>query len=253
MMGRGRLLPLDFDDLIRLGAARRDDLDLDALLLADQRPRERRSNGDLALLGVRFGFADDLPHRLLVGILVDQRDGRAECDRVAGKLRYVNDFGARELVLELGDAALVERLRLLRRVVLGVLREIAMGPRVGDLLDDAGPFDLLAVLEFSLKRRMALRGHRNLIHRFPTSIPAGLETKFQSRAEALPGHATLSLSLYVPSLWLFQFWIRGGRKIILQRTHFEVAPEVGLDTLRCGDGPRESGVVRHFMQEGSAA
>ena len=78
----------------------------------------------------------------------------------------------------------------------------------------------------------------NFLWRRPgNSNPPALETKFQSRAEALPGHATLSLSLYVPSLWLFQFWIRGGRKIILQRTHFEVAPEVGLDTLRCGDGP----------------
>jgi hypothetical protein len=34
------------------------------------------------LLGVGLGLADDLPDLLLVGVLVDQRDGRAEGDRV---------------------------------------------------------------------------------------------------------------------------------------------------------------------------
>src|SRR5690606_16935568 len=42
-------------------------------------------------------------------------------------------------------------------------------------------------------------------------------------------------------------------EIALQRAHLEVAPEIGFDSLRRGDGPRKSGVVRHFMQEGSAA
>jgi hypothetical protein len=64
-----------------------------------------------------------------------------------------------------------------------------------------------------------------------------LETKFKPRAEALFSPAAKTLSLHAPSLWLVQFWIGGGRKIILQRTHFEVTSEVGLDTLRCGDGP----------------
>ncbi len=90
-----------------------------------------------ALLGVGFGLADDLPDLLLVGVLVDQRDGRAEGDRVARQLRDVDHVGARQLVLELGDAALVERLRFLGGVIFGVLRQVAVRARVGDLLDDA--------------------------------------------------------------------------------------------------------------------
>src|SRR5512143_3767421 len=35
--------------------------------------------------------------------------------------------------------------------------------------------------------------------------------------------------------------------------HLEVTLEIGLDALRRGDGPRKSGVVRYFMQEGRMA
>src|SRR5580704_2020600 len=62
-----------------------------------------------------------------------------------------------------------------------------------------------------------------------------------------------TLSLHGPPLRPLRRWIRPGPEIALQRTHLEVTPEIGPDALRCGDGPRESGVVRHFMQEGSAA
>src|ERR1700726_180183 len=42
-------------------------------------------------------------------------------------------------------------------------------------------------------------------------------------------------------------------EIALQRTDLEIAPEIGFDSLRRSDGPRKSGVIRHFMQEGSPA
>src|SRR5260370_36941827 len=74
----GRLPPLDLHDLVRLGAAGRHDLDLRALLLADERARDRRGDRDLSLLGVGFRFADDRQANLLLGILVDQGSGRAE-------------------------------------------------------------------------------------------------------------------------------------------------------------------------------
>src|SRR6202043_2777521 len=163
------LLPLQLDDFIGLGAAGRDDLDLGAFLLANQRAGERRGDGNLALLGVGLRLADDLPHRLLVGVLVDQRDGGAKGNGVARKLRHVDDFGARQLVLELGDAALVERLRFLGGMIFGVLREIAVGARIGDLLDDARTLHLLAVLELGLERRIPVRSHRYLVHRSRTS------------------------------------------------------------------------------------
>src|SRR3569623_2675396 len=86
-----KLFPVDFGDLVGLGAAGGDDLDRGALLLADQRARERRGDGDAALLGVGLGFADDLVDALLLGVLVDQRAGRTEHNGVARQLRDVDD------------------------------------------------------------------------------------------------------------------------------------------------------------------
>src|SRR5205807_129284 len=122
-------------------------------------------DGDALLLGVGLRLADDLPHLLLVGILVDHGDGRAERDGFAGQFRDVDHLGARELVLELGDAALVVRLFLLGGVILRVLGQIAVRAGIGDLLDDAGPFHLLALLQLGLERRVALGRHRELFHR----------------------------------------------------------------------------------------
>src|SRR5437016_9722203 len=100
------LPPLDLLDLVSLGAARRDDLDRGALAFADQRPGERRADRNPPGLGVGLGLADDLPHPLLLGVFVDERDGRAERDGIAGELGNVDDVGTCQLVLELGDAAL---------------------------------------------------------------------------------------------------------------------------------------------------
>src|SRR4029079_16270480 len=138
------LFPLDLNDLVSFGATRGHHFDLDALLLADKGAGERRGDGNLALLGVRSGLADKLPNGLLLGILVDQGDGRAEGDGFSGKLRNINNFSARQLVLELRNATLVERLGFLRRMVFGVLGKVAMGARVGNLLNDARALDLLA-------------------------------------------------------------------------------------------------------------
>src|SRR5215510_10881809 len=99
------LAPLDFLDLVGLSPARRHHLDARALALA--RTGERRRDRYLAFLGVGLRLADKLPHLFLVGVLIDQRHRRAERDGVARELRHVDHFGARELVLELGDAALV--------------------------------------------------------------------------------------------------------------------------------------------------
>src|SRR6185437_15748295 len=164
-----RLLPLHLLDFIALGAAGGDDLDLAALALANQRLGERRGDRDAALLGVGLRLADDLPHFLLVGVLVNQRHGGGEGIGVARKLRYVDHVGARQLVFEFGDAPLVERLLLLGGVIFGVLRQVAVRARVGDLLDDARPLDRLAVLELGLERRIAGRRHWNLVHRLFSS------------------------------------------------------------------------------------
>src|SRR5258705_4480852 len=143
---RTDLPPLDLGDFVCLGAAGRHDFHRRALLLADQRARERRGDGDAALLGVGLDFADDLPDRFLVGVLVDQRDGGAELDGVAGEFRDVDDVGTRELVLDLGNAALIVGLLFLRGMILRVLRKVAMRARLGDVLDDARTLPRLALL-----------------------------------------------------------------------------------------------------------
>ena len=63
----------------------------------------------------------------------------------------VDHLGALQHVLELDDAALVVRLRLLGGMIFGVLRQIAMRARLGDRLDDARTLDLLAALELRLE------------------------------------------------------------------------------------------------------
>src|SRR5215472_8672258 len=42
-------------------------------------------------------------------------------------------------------------------------------------------------------------------------------------------------------------------EIALQRAHLEITRKLGLDPLGRGNGPRKSGVVRNFMQEGGPA
>src|SRR5215471_3453809 len=164
------LPPFYLHDLIGPGAAGCDDLNIGAFLLAHQRTGERRGDRDLAGLGVRFRLADDLPDRLLVGVLVDQRDSRAEFDGVARQLRNVDDIRARKLVLQVGNAALVVRLLLFRGMVLRVLRQIAVRTGVGDLLNDTRTLNLLAMLEFVFQNGIARSRHRYLVHRFSLSL-----------------------------------------------------------------------------------
>src|ERR1700744_5941358 len=94
-VGLKKSAPLDLGDLVGFRTAGSHDFHGRALLLADQRARQRRGDGNLPFLGVGFPFADDLPHRLFLGVFVDQRDRRAELDGVAGQLRDVDDVGAR--------------------------------------------------------------------------------------------------------------------------------------------------------------
>src|SRR3954447_21487946 len=182
---RAVLPPLDLGDLVGLGAAGGDDLHRGALLLADQRAGQGRGDRDAALLGVGFGLADDLPYRLLVGVLVDQRHGGAELDGVAGQFRDVDDVGARQLVLELGDAALIVRLLFLGGVIFGVLRQVTVRARIRDMRDDARTVLRLPLLQLGLQRGIAGCGHRNLLgHRFSSFISCRpVATRTKAKAE----------------------------------------------------------------------
>ncbi len=98
--------------------------------------RDRRGDGDAARLHVGFLVADDLVGLFFFGVLVDELHLGAELDLVAGHLGEVDDFGARRQVLELADAAFVVALGFLGGMVLGIFREVAMGARFRNRLDD---------------------------------------------------------------------------------------------------------------------
>src|SRR3569623_3421612 len=122
------------DEVISVARGHRD-LDLVVDLAADQRAAERRIVRDAPALGVRLGLADDLVlDRLLV--LVEQGAGRAEHDLVARQLGRVDDQRAAQFVLDIGDRRLDLALALFRRVILGVLRQVAMRARFLDRIDD---------------------------------------------------------------------------------------------------------------------
>jgi hypothetical protein len=87
----------DADDLVGLAAARRVDVDGIADLLADQGARDRRADRDLAGLHVGLRLADDLVELLFLGVVVDQLDGGAELDRVAGRASLTSMMSARPI------------------------------------------------------------------------------------------------------------------------------------------------------------
>ncbi len=94
------------------------------------------------MLEIRFVVADDLIGDGGARVEIFEFDGggkhdasiRIECGRVddlrGGKLRF--DFG---------DAAFDKTLLLFCRIVFGVLRQIALGTRFRDLIDNRGPFN----------------------------------------------------------------------------------------------------------------
>uniref|UniRef100_A0A0N4ZAR3 NAD-specific glutamate dehydrogenase n=1 Tax=Parastrongyloides trichosuri TaxID=131310 RepID=A0A0N4ZAR3_PARTI len=104
---------LDLDLGGGLHAAGRVDLDHVADLLGDQGAGDRRGDGDLAQLHVGLVFADDLIDAFFLGVLVHEGDGGAELDLVAGQFGHVDDLGAGQLVLDLGDRAFDPALTLL--------------------------------------------------------------------------------------------------------------------------------------------
>src|SRR3712207_7831862 len=57
--------------------------------------------------------------------------------RSAIELGHVDDFGTRDQALKLKNTALVHRLRLFGRMILGVFRQIAVRARLGNRLNNA--------------------------------------------------------------------------------------------------------------------
>src|SRR5262245_20626499 len=158
------LFERDLHDLVGLRPVRRGHLDGVADLLADDGAGERRGDGQA--LGAHVGLVgtDDLVAVLFLGVLVDDGDGGAELHLLARELADVDDLGARDLVLELGDAALDEALALAGRVVFRVLREIAMLAGLGDLPNHGRPLVQPQVLQLLFQALEAVGGHWDFVH-----------------------------------------------------------------------------------------
>ena len=119
-----RLSRLDFQDLELERSARGGDLHRLALLVADDGLADRRLVRELILRRVRLGRADDLVLDRLLSGDVAQPDLRADRDDVLRHVLLADHLGVAELLLELRDPMLEQRLLVLGVVVLGVLGDV---------------------------------------------------------------------------------------------------------------------------------
>src|SRR6267143_593735 len=124
-------------------------------LLADQRAAERRAVGDLAGLDVGLVLADDLPGRLLAAVLLDVHRGAEHAAALGIDQPRVDLLRVGELRLDVADARLDEALALARRVVLGVLGQVAVRARIGDRLGHRRPLDAPQPLQLFAQLRRA--------------------------------------------------------------------------------------------------
>src|SRR5581483_3670674 len=96
----------DAEDLVLLGTAGRQDLGDVAGVLADQGAGDRRADRDLAVLDVRFVFADDLVDDRLAAVQIGQLHGRSEdATTVRIETRRIDDLGVGKLGFQFQDAA----------------------------------------------------------------------------------------------------------------------------------------------------
>ena len=109
-------------------------------------------------------LADDLVAGLVLGVLVDDGDGGAELDLAARKPGDVDDLGTRHPVLDVGNLPLDPALAFLGRVILGVLREIAVRTCLGDGGNHSRPLQRLETLQIIVESLIALGGHWDFFH-----------------------------------------------------------------------------------------
>ena len=87
----------------------------------------------------------------------------AELHVVAGQRVRLDHLDRRHDLLELLDPALDERLALPRRVVFGVLGQVAMAARLGDGADDRRAFLPLQAPQLIFKPLQAAARHRKFL------------------------------------------------------------------------------------------
>src|SRR5690554_5287246 len=134
-----------------------------ALLLANQRPADRRGNRNLAFLDLCLVFSNQLVPDLVVGVDIDDGDRGAKNDLAGvGDARYINHLGRRQATLDVTDTRLDHALLLASGVVFGVLLQVSQLTRFGDGLGDLRAQYGFQVLELILKGLGALFCHRVL-------------------------------------------------------------------------------------------
>src|SRR5215813_5058917 len=185
---------IHFDDVEGLLAGRQLRGDSVADVLADERAGQRRHDRDAALRGLRLVRAHDLVADLLAAFVLEQ-DRRGEGDAVA-RCGRIDDLGGAHLALELGDAPLDERLLLARRVVLGVLGEVAVGPGLGDRLGDGVAIDALQAVELVAQALVPRARHRRALDRHGILILVVDPRALERPPPLLAGLRLLALALH---------------------------------------------------------
>src|SRR5436190_8664238 len=155
------------EDLVLRGAAGRGDLDGLALLVADDGLADRRLVRELILRRVRFGRADDLVLDRLLSGDVAQPDLRADRDDVLRHVLFADDLGVAELLLELRDPMLEQRLLVLGVVVLGVFGDVAELTRDPDTVGDLAALVVRQVLDLLLELLVPLWSEDDVLHNLP--------------------------------------------------------------------------------------
>ena len=105
----------------------------------------------------------DEVHEVLAPLGVFEADRAAEADLVRSQLTDLDHLGPSELVVDVGDASGDVTLPLLGGVIFGILRQVAVGTRLLDLLDVVRPIHGLELLQRGLQLVVALAGHRNSV------------------------------------------------------------------------------------------
>jgi hypothetical protein len=136
-----------------------------ARVLADQRARDWRGDRDLARLDVGLVFADDLvAHGRAIGFVLEVHRRAKHAAPVGVHEPGVDHLRVGELRLEVRDAPLDEALALARRLVLGVLRQVAVRARLGDRQRVRRALDAAQPLQLGAQILRAPQGHRGLWH-----------------------------------------------------------------------------------------
>ena len=142
------------------------ELDIDDIAdaRADQSVTDRGLVGNLALEAVRLCGSDDVEVEVLIVILVMDLDVAADVDLVCVSLVLIDDLCVLQDVLDLLDTGLDITLLVLRRVVLGVLGEVALLAGLTDLLGNFLSLIDLEVVQLVLELLETCVGHNILLY-----------------------------------------------------------------------------------------